>query len=134
MAIVLIIVAAIMIVVAFNNTHAELATMLENDVPAYFKWGLALAIILGLGYIPGFAKPSRWLFGLVLLVLVLVNYEKIIGGIKAFASGSGEPTKEVAPGSNVATGGGSGLDAGSPFDPSKLLSLFKDVVPFLAIA
>ena len=52
-------IAIILIVVAFNNTAADLAKALEQDIPGYFVWGIAIAAILGLGYIPGMRTPSR---------------------------------------------------------------------------
>jgi hypothetical protein len=85
-------IGVILVVVAFNNSMGALASELEADIPAYFKWAAAIAAILGLGYIPGLRTPSRYLLGLVLLVVLLVNYQQIIAGFKNFLTGSGAPT------------------------------------------
>jgi hypothetical protein len=80
-----IVIGAIMIVAAFNNTQGQLATALETDIPGFFKWGVAIVAILGLGYIPGLTQISRWLLGLVVLVVVLTQYKNLIQGFQNFA-------------------------------------------------
>jgi len=100
----ILIIGAILVVVAFNNTAGQLATELETDIPGYFKWAAAIAAILGLGYIPGLRVPSRWLLGLVLLVILLKNYSQIIAGFQSFltttpstaAAGNASPTQAYA--------------------------------------
>ena len=85
-------IGAIIIVVAFNNSGGQLATQLETDVPGFFKWGAAIAAILAIGYVPGLRTPSRWLLGLVLLVILLVNYQQIFAGLTSFASSGASST------------------------------------------
>lgn len=80
-----IIIGAILIIAAFNNTHTQLAANLEKDIPGFFKWGIAIAAILGIGYIPGLRTPTRWLLGLVALVVLLTQYKNIIQGFQNFA-------------------------------------------------
>ena len=41
----ILIIGAILVVSAFNNSFGALATELETDVAAYFKWALAVAAI-----------------------------------------------------------------------------------------
>jgi hypothetical protein len=84
----LLLVGAIVFMVAYQGTHADLANALETDVPGFFKWAVAIAAILGLGYVPGLEKPSRWLLALVLVVLVLTRGKDILAGFTSFA-GSG---------------------------------------------
>lgn len=97
-----ILIGAILVIAAFNNTHGQLASELTTDLPGYFKWGVALAAILGLGFIPGLKTPSRWLLALVLLVIFLHNYSAILAGFSSFAgsggtaSGSASPTPSAA--------------------------------------
>lgn len=117
-----IIIGAIIIVAAFNNTHSQLAAELENDIPGYFKWAIAIAAILGLGLIPGLSKPSRWLFALVVVVIVVTNYQAIVAGFKGFALSSGQPS---APAPSPATSGSAG-SGGSPLailNPTELAGL-----------
>jgi len=133
MPILFLLVGAIVLITALNNTHGDLAKYLEQDIPGFFKWGAAIAAVIGLGYVPGLEKPSRWLLALVLLVIVLTQYQAILDGFKNFAgsgsqataSGGGtqDPTSAyVANPSSAATptptqisGSGSGAtDAGTP--------------------
>jgi uncharacterized membrane protein YfcA len=101
---------AILIVVAFNNSAPALVTQLETDIPGYFKWAAALAAVAALGYIPGLRVPSRWLLGLVMLVLLLTNYQQIFAGFQNFASSGSTATPAAAstdPLTAYATSGGS---------------------------
>jgi predicted membrane protein len=86
MPIALLLIGALLIIVAFNNTMGQLAKELEADIPGFFVWAIAIAAILGLGYVPGMKVPSRWLLALVVLVIILVNYQKILTGFTTFAS------------------------------------------------
>jgi uncharacterized membrane protein YfcA len=91
-----VIVAAILIVVAFNNTGADLAKQLEGDIPGFFVWAIAIAAIVGLGYVPGLRTPSRWLLGLVMLVIFIVNYQTVLAGFQSFASSGASQTASGA--------------------------------------
>lgn len=88
----ILLIGAILIVVAFNNSFSALATELETDVPGYFKWAAAIVAILALGYIPGLKTPSRWLLGLVLVVVLLKNYSTILSGFQTFLTSGGTAT------------------------------------------
>jgi hypothetical protein len=110
MPVALLLIGALLIVVAFQNTMGQLATELEADIPGFFVWVVAIAAILGLGYIPGLKQPSRWLLGLVVLVIVAVNYKTILAGFTSFAStgssatASGAAAAPANPSSAVAAG------------------------------
>jgi hypothetical protein len=94
MAFVILLVGVILVVVAINNTHGQFASTLESDLPGFFKWAIAIAAVLGLGFIPGFQKPSRWLLALVLVVIVLKNYSTMFAGLTSFA-GQGATTTDT---------------------------------------
>lgn len=96
MPIALLLIGAILIVVAFNNTMGQLAAELEADIPGFFVWAIAIAAILGLGYVPGLRTPSRWLLGLVVLVIILVNYKAILSGFTTFAATGAKATNAGA--------------------------------------
>jgi hypothetical protein len=85
-------IGAILVIVAFNNSAPALVSQLEGDIPGYFKWAAAIAAILGIGYIPGLRTPTRYLLALVLLVILLKNYTKIYAGFQSFLTGSGTPS------------------------------------------
>lgn len=107
---IVIIIGAILVIAAFNETHGDLAIALEQDIPGYFKWAAAIGIILGLGFIPALRTPSRWLTGLVVLVVILTNYKQMIQGFTQFASadttaGTGNPDPTAAYVTSGGTGG-----------------------------
>lgn len=85
---ILILVAGLLIMAAWNNSAGSLMTELETDVPGFAKWFVAIAAVGALGWIPGVEKISKWLLGLVLLVLVLKNYTNIIAGFQALSGAS----------------------------------------------
>lgn len=106
----LIIVAAVLIVVAFNNTQGGLGSALAQDVPGYLKWAGAIALVGAIGFVPGMRTPSRWLLGLIGLVLVLSNYQKIADGLNQLASAEGggsssQPNTAASAGVTYAQGG-----------------------------
>jgi hypothetical protein len=94
---VVLIVGAILIIAAFNNTYSKLAAELETDVPGFFKWAAAIAAIVALGYVPGLRVPTRWLLALVMLVLLLKNYSQIYAGFTSFAQSNPAPTGAAVP-------------------------------------
>lgn len=89
---ILIIVAGLMIMAAWNNSVGNLMTELETDVPGFLKWFLALAVVGGLGYVPGMERFSKMLLGLVMLVLVLSNWTQILAGFQALQQGGAAAT------------------------------------------
>jgi hypothetical protein len=91
-----IIIGGILIVVAFMGTQTTLAQNLEKDVPGFFKWAIAIAVILGLGYVPGLRTPSRWLIGLVALVVVLTQGKGIFAGFQKFAQTGTQTAQQSA--------------------------------------
>jgi hypothetical protein len=97
MPVALILIGGILIVVAFQNTMGQLARELEADIPGFFVWIVAIAAILGLGYVPGLKTPSRILLGLVALVIVLTNYRQVVAGFQKFASSGGRQEGSDAP-------------------------------------
>jgi len=48
----ILIIGAILVITAFNNSFGTLATQLEGDIPGYFKWAAAIAAILDV--------PAAW--------------------------------------------------------------------------
>jgi hypothetical protein len=95
----ILLVGAVIVVVAFNNTHGQLADQLAGDAAGYTTWALAIAAILALGYVPGLKTPSRWILGLVGLVIVLKGGSQILDNFTQFATSAASDT---APGSVAA--------------------------------
>jgi hypothetical protein len=83
---VLAIIGAILIIAAVRNSHGQLATALEQDVPGFAKWAAALFGVAALGWIPGMQGISRMLLALVVVVLVLNNWRNVLSGFTSLAS------------------------------------------------
>ncbi len=103
---IVLIIGVLIVVVAWNETHHELAAALKQDLPPFLKWGGAIALILSIGFVPGLEKISRWLLAIVFLVIFLTKWEAIKAGLAQFV--------QVAP-SDTAAGG-------SPSTPASTLA------------
>ena len=99
MPVAILILGALLVITAFNNSFGTLATALETDIPPYFVWAAAIAAICAIGYVPGLRTPSRYLLALVLMVILLANYTQIFAGFTSFAS-SGATTAGTAGAAN----------------------------------
>lgn len=123
MILVLLAIGAILIVAAFRNSQGSLFTALYEDVPAFMTWAAAIFAIGAVGFIPGLKPVSRGILALVLVVIVLRNYQNIIAG---FDSSWSKPTKPVPAGGNV-TGEKDPSLFGIPLgDPHAILDLGSD--------
>jgi hypothetical protein len=92
MPVILILIGAVILVAALRNTQGDLATALETDLPGFFKWFLAVAVVGGLGFVPGMKVPSRWLLALVLVVIFLVNYVNVYKGFTSLVTSPPQPS------------------------------------------
>ena len=101
-------IGAVLIVAAIRNSQADLFTALGQDVPPFVVWAAAIFAIGAVGYIPGLKPASRGLLALVILVIVLTNYQAILSG---FQSAWQSPAKV---GSGAASAGASALGSGNP--------------------
>jgi hypothetical protein len=99
---VILILGIILVVVAYQGTHAALLADLQQDLPGFFKWALAISAVVALGYVPGLQKPSRYLLGLVMLVIFLMNYSNILNGFKSLSS-SGQASTDLGSTSSLAS-------------------------------
>lgn len=101
---VLVILGAVLLVAAFNNTQSDLGAALQQDVPPFVKWALAIAAVGALGWVPGMRTLSRWMTGLVLVVIVLANWQAFqqlasnvsSGVLPTGATGTPAPTPAAA--------------------------------------
>jgi len=73
---------------------------LAQDVPAFMVWAAAVFAVGAIGWIPGLKPVSRGLLALVIVVLVLNNYQQIIDGLSA----------PLGDASNATSGGSGGGD------------------------
>lgn len=109
-------IGAVLIVTALNNTHLALAQQLEKDVPGFFTWAIAIALVLALGYVPALKTPSRWLLALIVVVLVVSNYKTLFANIQAFAKQGSAPPSGGGP---AATGPSGSTPLRGAIDPTQ---------------
>ena len=84
------IIGAIIIVAAIRNTHVQLFGALCADFPAFMAWAAAILAVGALGWVPGIKPVSRGLLALVIVVLIMNNYQAIIAGFSQSVSSSAD--------------------------------------------
>lgn len=82
MPIVLVVVAVVLFMAAYNDNLPALGRQLETDVAGWAKWGLAIAVIGALGKIPKFEKPAWALLVLVFVVLIFSNHSALFANLQ----------------------------------------------------
>lgn len=92
MVLVAILIGAILIVAAIRNTQGALFSALATDVPAFVVWAAAIIALGAIGYVPGLKPVSRGLLALVIIVIVLRQYQQIIAGFQGAVSSGGAST------------------------------------------
>lgn len=93
----------VLIASAIRGNYADLFAALSQDVPGFVVWGAALFAVGVIGFIPGLKPVSRGLMALVIVVIVLNNYQKILDGFKAGVDDAGKSPTAVKPGAPNAT-------------------------------
>lgn len=88
MALIALIIGAVLIVAAIRGTHGELMTAIRQDVPAFAIWAAAIFGVAVIGFIPGLKPVSRGLLALLVVVIILGNYQKLLGAFTGVAYGS----------------------------------------------
>lgn len=107
MAFLALLIGAVLIVAALRNTHGELFSALGKDVPGFAIWGAAIFGIAAVGFIPGLKPVSRGLLALLIVVLILTNYQQIIGGFtEAWQAAPGQASGGNGSGSSGGSSGG----------------------------
>lgn len=108
----LIVIGSLLLISAVRNTYGDMATALETDIPPYFKWALAIVATGSLGWIPGMREISRWLLGLVIVVIVLKNYQAMLTGFVALEQTPTASQAAATPGSVIAASSGAPITQG----------------------
>lgn len=93
MILIALLIGAILIVAAIRGSQGALFSALGEDMPGFVIWGAALFAVGAAGWIPGLKPVSRGLLALVIVVIVLNNYQAILDGFKA---GVEDASKAVA--------------------------------------
>lgn len=104
MILVAIFIGIVLVVAAVRNSQGTLFAALKEDVPAFVVWAAAILAIGAIGFIPGLKPVSRGLLTLIVVVIVLRNYQNIISG---FQNVWQNPPKPGGNGSGSSTGSGS---------------------------
>jgi hypothetical protein len=94
---VLLLIGLVLVVAAYRNTQGDLAAALAQDVPGFLVWALAIVGVGALGWVPGMRPVSRSLMTLVLLVIVLKNYQAILAGFTGLESTPSPSTAAASP-------------------------------------
>jgi hypothetical protein len=104
------ILGVILIVAAIRNSQGALFAALGVDVPGFVVWAAAIFAVGVVGYVPGLKTVSRGLLALVIVALVLNNYQKILAG---FQSAWQHPTPVAPPPGTSASGVGGSPASGA---------------------
>ena len=107
MILVALVIGLVLVVAAIRNSYTTLFSAIGTDAPGFAVWAAAVVFVGALGFIPAFRTPSRALLALVLIVIVINNYQAVFSGLAAAASpGAGASTASASSGagqSNTAT-------------------------------
>jgi hypothetical protein len=107
------IVGTVLLISALRNTQGQLASALAQDVPQYLVWAAAIAGCGAIGFIPGLKTASRAFVALILVVIILRNYQAVVAGITNAAHGAPGPAvpPPATPAQKLgAAAGSSGVD------------------------
>lgn len=113
MGIVALFIGIILIVSAVRNSQGALFSALETDVPKFVVWGAAILAVGAIGAIPGLKPASRWLLALIIIVLIVNNYQKLVAGFQNAVKVAGSQTAAPATTASGASGNSAATGAAS---------------------
>lgn len=100
----------VLIVAAVRNSQGALFTALETDVPKFVVWAAAIIAVGVIGAIPGLKPVSRWLLALVIVVIIVNNYQRLV---KGFQNGWQNSAKSSGPASTSSSENGNAAATGA---------------------
>ena len=119
----------VLIVAAVRNSQGALFTALEADVPKFVVWAGAIIAVGAIGAVPGLKPVSRWLLALVIVVIIVNNYQRLTKGFQDAWQNSPKDagpaaTPSGASGNSAATGAASNsfADVLSAMDPHPIMA------------
>jgi hypothetical protein len=86
MIIVALLIGVVLVIAAIRGSQSTLFSALATDVPAFVVWAAAIFAVGAIGFVPGLKTPSRLLLGLVIIVLIVNNYQAILAGVQNVSS------------------------------------------------
>lgn len=133
MGIIALAIGIILIVSAVRNSQGALFSALETDVPKFVVWAAAILAVGIIGAIPGLKPVSRWLLALVIVVIVVNNYEKLVTGVQNAVKSSSADTSNAANTSSGASGNAAATGAAAPAfgTPEFLQGIANGSIPLL---
>ena len=102
MGLIALLIGIVLIVSAVRNSQGALFTALEADVPKFVIWAAAILAVGAIGVVPGLKPVSRWLLALVIVVIVVNNYQRLVSG---FQSAVKNAPKDAGPAATTPSGG-----------------------------
>jgi predicted lipid-binding transport protein (Tim44 family) len=81
----LLLIGAVLLIATVRNTQGDLGIALAADVPPFLKWAVALLAVGAIGWVPKMQPISRMLLALVIVVLVLKNYQQLFAGFTSLS-------------------------------------------------
>ncbi len=127
MILIALLIGAVIIIAAIRNSQGALFTALGQDVPGFVVWAAALFAVGAVGYVPGLKPVSRGLLALILLVLILRNYQGVISGFQGLwqnppAAGTSPNVPGSLSTSSSSSGGSSGINPSNIADVAEMVA------------
>lgn len=113
MVLVILFLGVVLLVAGIRGTYHDLFAALGTDVPGYIVWGAAILAVGAIGLIPGLKPISKGLLGLILVVLIVNNYQKVIAGFhSAVSAGEAKGAAPATPSTTAAPAAASSSSSG----------------------
>lgn len=125
MGIIALAIGIILIVSSVRNSQGALFTALETDTPKFVVWAAAILAVGAIGVIPGLKPVSRWLLALVIVVIVVNNYQKLVTGFNNAVKQS--PTGDTPPGNTSSGASGTVAASGNATVPATMQSIEEGI-------
>lgn len=118
MILVALLIGAILVVAAIRGTQGTLFSALATDVPGYVVWAAAIIALGAIGFVPELKPISRGLLILVIIVIVMRNYQTIIAGFQSAISGASQTAPGASGAASASSASGSDVASPTPIAPA----------------
>lgn len=117
MGLIALLIGMVLIVAAVRNSQGALFSALGKDVPVFAVWAAAIIAVGAIGVIPGLKPVSRWLLALIIVVIIVNNYQRLVTGFGnawQTAKGTGEAGAKAAQTTSSGESGNSAATGAAP--------------------
>jgi hypothetical protein len=128
MILVALVIGIVLVVAAIRNSYTALFSAIGTDAPGFTVWAAAVIFVGALGFVPAFKTPSRALLALILIVIVINNYQAVFSGLAAAAKPGAGATGATGGQSNGATAGQSPSATGAASSVMSQLSNYANTI------